>query len=148
MWGLLPGPPALISPCFGCLAAAREEDVSPQLLQKFEELIPAMGLTKAMLAVLPKSGKCWQGGGARTAPLHGDVQDTAHGVLTPLFAFQQISALQPSGEHGQGMPGVPAGMARAEQGLTAPQRLPACLGDLHHFTSACSNSPIVILPCS
>ncbi|NWS43848.1 LCN15 protein, partial [Probosciger aterrimus] len=36
----------------------REQDVSPQLLQKFEELIPAVGLTKAMLAVLPKSGKC------------------------------------------------------------------------------------------
>ncbi|KAM9521860.1 lipocalin-15-like isoform 1-T1 [Guaruba guarouba] len=39
----------------------REQDVSPQLLQKFEELIPTVGLTKAMLAVLPKSGKCWQG---------------------------------------------------------------------------------------
>ncbi|NXD67566.1 LCN15 protein, partial [Eolophus roseicapillus] len=45
-----------------------EQDVSPQLLQKFEELIPAAGLTKAVLAVLPKSGKCWQGRGARTAP--------------------------------------------------------------------------------
>ncbi|NXQ95855.1 LCN15 protein, partial [Sagittarius serpentarius] len=36
----------------------REQDVSPQLLQKFEELIPTMGLTKDMLAVLPKSGEC------------------------------------------------------------------------------------------
>ncbi|XP_057266596.1 lipocalin-15-like isoform X1 [Pezoporus wallicus] len=36
----------------------REQDVSPQLLQKFEELIPAVGLTKAMLAVLPKSDQC------------------------------------------------------------------------------------------
>ncbi|KAM4647689.1 lipocalin-15-like isoform 2-T2 [Amazona ochrocephala] len=36
----------------------REQDVSPQLLQKFEELIPAMGLTKAVLAVLPKSDHC------------------------------------------------------------------------------------------
>ncbi|XP_061208306.1 lipocalin-15-like [Neopsephotus bourkii] len=36
----------------------REEDVSPQLLQKFEELIPTVGLTKAMLAVLPKSDQC------------------------------------------------------------------------------------------
>ncbi|XP_030362556.1 lipocalin-15-like isoform X2 [Strigops habroptila] len=36
----------------------REQDVSPQLLQKFEELIPTVGLTKAMLAVLPKSDQC------------------------------------------------------------------------------------------
>ncbi|NWI90943.1 LCN15 protein, partial [Pitta sordida] len=36
----------------------REQDVSPQLLQKFMELIPTMGLTKDMLAVLPKTGEC------------------------------------------------------------------------------------------
>ncbi|KAK4811527.1 hypothetical protein QYF61_011575, partial [Mycteria americana] len=36
----------------------REQDASPQLLQKFEELIPTTGLTKDMLAVLPKSGEC------------------------------------------------------------------------------------------
>ncbi|XP_074702266.1 lipocalin-15-like isoform X2 [Strix aluco] len=36
----------------------REQDVSPQLLQKFEELIPTMGLTKDMLAILPKSDQC------------------------------------------------------------------------------------------
>ncbi|NXK32220.1 LCN15 protein, partial [Piprites chloris] len=36
----------------------REQDVSPQLLQKFMELIPTMGLTKDMLAILPKSGEC------------------------------------------------------------------------------------------
>ncbi|NWQ64043.1 LCN15 protein, partial [Neopipo cinnamomea] len=36
----------------------REQDVSPQLLQKFTELIPTMGLTKDMLAILPKSGEC------------------------------------------------------------------------------------------
>ncbi|KFR04325.1 Lipocalin, partial [Nipponia nippon] len=41
----------------------REQDVSPQLLQKLEELIPTMGLTKDMLAVLPKSGKCQEGVG-------------------------------------------------------------------------------------
>ncbi|NXQ00326.1 LCN15 protein, partial [Vidua macroura] len=35
----------------------REQDVSPQLLQKFMELIPIMGLTKDMLAILPKSGE-------------------------------------------------------------------------------------------
>ncbi|NXM63939.1 LCN15 protein, partial [Illadopsis cleaveri] len=35
----------------------REQDVSPQLLQKFMELIPTMGLTKDMLAILPKSGE-------------------------------------------------------------------------------------------
>ncbi|KAM6047404.1 lipocalin-15-like [Theristicus caerulescens] len=38
----------------------REQDVSPQLLQKFEELIPTVGLTKDMLAVLPKSDQCSQ----------------------------------------------------------------------------------------
>ncbi|NWU09468.1 LCN15 protein, partial [Cephalopterus ornatus] len=36
----------------------REQDVSPQHLQKFTELIPTMGLTKDMLAILPKSGEC------------------------------------------------------------------------------------------
>ncbi|KAJ7409965.1 lipocalin-15-like protein [Pitangus sulphuratus] len=35
----------------------REQDVSPQLLQKFTELIPTMGLTKDMLAILLKSAK-------------------------------------------------------------------------------------------
>lgn len=65
MWGLLLGFLAFTSPHFGSVAAAREQDVSPQLLQKFMELIPTMGLTEDMLAVLPKSGegpKCtgWQ----------------------------------------------------------------------------------------
>ncbi|XP_050190275.1 lipocalin-15-like isoform X4 [Myiozetetes cayanensis] len=36
----------------------RAQDVSPQLLQKFTELIPTMGLTKDMLAILPKSDQC------------------------------------------------------------------------------------------
>ncbi|NXS91065.1 LCN15 protein, partial [Jacana jacana] len=36
----------------------REQDVSPQLLQKFKELMPTMGLTKDMVAILPKSGEC------------------------------------------------------------------------------------------
>ncbi|XP_015500073.1 lipocalin-15-like [Parus major] len=36
----------------------REQDLSPQLLQKFMELIPTMGLTKDMLAILPKSDQC------------------------------------------------------------------------------------------
>ncbi|NXQ92430.1 LCN15 protein, partial [Nyctibius grandis] len=37
----------------------REQDASPQLLQKFKELIPTVrGLTEDMLAVLPKSGEC------------------------------------------------------------------------------------------
>lgn len=31
--------------------------MSPQLLQKFTQLIPTMGLTKDMLAILPKSGE-------------------------------------------------------------------------------------------
>ncbi|NWU69547.1 LCN15 protein, partial [Pterocles burchelli] len=41
----------------------REQNVSPQLLQKFEELIPTVGLTRDMLAVLPKSGECQEGEG-------------------------------------------------------------------------------------
>ncbi|NXT19370.1 LCN15 protein, partial [Syrrhaptes paradoxus] len=41
----------------------REQDASPQLLQKFEKLIPTVGLTRDMLAVLPKSGECQEGGG-------------------------------------------------------------------------------------
>ncbi|NXN99031.1 LCN15 protein, partial [Rhinopomastus cyanomelas] len=36
----------------------REQEVTPQLLHKFEELIPTMGLTMDMLAILPKSGEC------------------------------------------------------------------------------------------
>ncbi|NXK06437.1 LCN15 protein, partial [Herpetotheres cachinnans] len=44
----------------------REQDVSPQLLQKFKELIPTVGLTKDMLAVLPKSGECQEGMGWHT----------------------------------------------------------------------------------
>ncbi|NXU22294.1 LCN15 protein, partial [Thalassarche chlororhynchos] len=42
----------------GMQLLTREQDVSPQLLQKFKELIPTMGLTKDMLAVLPKTGEC------------------------------------------------------------------------------------------
>ncbi|XP_023793775.1 lipocalin-15-like isoform X2 [Cyanistes caeruleus] len=36
----------------------REQDLSPQLLQKFMELILTVGLTKDMLAILPKSDQC------------------------------------------------------------------------------------------
>ncbi|NXM31708.1 LCN15 protein, partial [Oxyruncus cristatus] len=36
----------------------REQYVSPQLLQKFMELIPTVGLTKDTLAILPNSGEC------------------------------------------------------------------------------------------
>ncbi|XP_066188683.1 lipocalin-15-like isoform X2 [Sylvia atricapilla] len=36
----------------------REQDVSPQLLQRFMELIPTIGLTEDMLAILPKSDQC------------------------------------------------------------------------------------------
>ncbi|XP_071673512.1 lipocalin-15-like [Patagioenas fasciata] len=36
----------------------REQDMSPQLLQKFKELIPAAGLNKDLLVVLPKSDQC------------------------------------------------------------------------------------------
>ncbi|NXD83055.1 LCN15 protein, partial [Halcyon senegalensis] len=39
----------------------RGQDMSPQLLQKFTELIPTMGLTQDMLAILPKSGECQEG---------------------------------------------------------------------------------------
>ncbi|NXP04915.1 LCN15 protein, partial [Thinocorus orbignyianus] len=41
----------------------REQDTSPQLLQKFQELIPTVGLTKDMVAILPKSGECPEGVG-------------------------------------------------------------------------------------
>ncbi|NXF29969.1 LCN15 protein, partial [Nyctibius bracteatus] len=45
----------------------REQDVSPQLLQKFKELIPTVkGLTEDMLAVLPQSGECQEGAGWHT----------------------------------------------------------------------------------
>ncbi|NXN60815.1 LCN15 protein, partial [Rynchops niger] len=37
---------------------AREQDASPQLLQKFKELVPTVGLTQDMVAILPKSGEC------------------------------------------------------------------------------------------
>lgn len=63
VWGSLLGPLTLTSPHFGCLAAAREQNMSPQLLQKFKELIPTMGLTKDMLAILPKLGECQEGTG-------------------------------------------------------------------------------------
>ncbi|NXC72448.1 LCN15 protein, partial [Anhinga anhinga] len=36
----------------------REQDVSPQVLENFKELIPTVGLTKDILTVLPKSGEC------------------------------------------------------------------------------------------
>ncbi|NXL36263.1 LCN15 protein, partial [Glaucidium brasilianum] len=46
----------------------REQDMSPQLLQKFEELIPTMGLTKDMLAIPPKSGERQEGRGYTHSP--------------------------------------------------------------------------------
>ncbi|XP_051492842.1 lipocalin-15-like isoform X2 [Apus apus] len=36
----------------------REQDVSPQLLQKFRGFIPSVGLTEDMLTILPKSDEC------------------------------------------------------------------------------------------
>ncbi|NXE11810.1 LCN15 protein, partial [Lophotis ruficrista] len=41
----------------GLQLLTREQDAGPQLLQKFKELIPTMGLTEDMLAILPKSGE-------------------------------------------------------------------------------------------
>ncbi|NXW33926.1 LCN15 protein, partial [Phaetusa simplex] len=41
----------------------REQDASPQLLQKFKELVPTVGLTQDMVAILPKSGECQEGAG-------------------------------------------------------------------------------------
>ncbi|NWR65003.1 LCN15 protein, partial [Bucorvus abyssinicus] len=41
----------------------RERDVSPQLLKKFQELIPTTGLSQDMLAILPQSGECQVGMG-------------------------------------------------------------------------------------
>ncbi|XP_010136840.1 PREDICTED: lipocalin-15, partial [Buceros rhinoceros silvestris] len=47
----------------------REQDVSPQLLKKFKELIPSTGLSQDMLAILPQSGECQAGVGWYTQPL-------------------------------------------------------------------------------
>lgn len=69
MWGWLLGFLALTSPHSVCVAAAREQDVRPQLLQKFMELIPTMGLTEDMLAILPKSGEWPKGTGWQLWPL-------------------------------------------------------------------------------
>ncbi|XP_058709362.1 lipocalin-15-like isoform X2 [Poecile atricapillus] len=77
---------------------SREQDLSPQLLQKFMELIPTMGLTKDMLVILPKSGEWPKGTGWQLWPLCMGAQGVANGTLTPLFAFQQISAPGTSAE--------------------------------------------------
>ncbi|KFO99094.1 Lipocalin, partial [Calypte anna] len=45
-------------PSTGLQLLTRDQNVSPQLLQKFKELIPSMGLAEEMLAVLPASGEC------------------------------------------------------------------------------------------
>ncbi|XP_068771432.1 lipocalin-15-like isoform X2 [Struthio camelus] len=47
----------------------RGQDVDPQLLKKFKELYPTMGLTDDMLVVMPKSGECQQGRQGDTYPL-------------------------------------------------------------------------------
>ncbi|NXY92828.1 LCN15 protein, partial [Alcedo cyanopectus] len=39
----------------------REQNMIPELLQKLIELIPSVGLTQDMLAILPQSGKCQEG---------------------------------------------------------------------------------------
>ncbi|XP_053940300.1 lipocalin-15-like [Cuculus canorus] len=36
----------------------REQDASPELLEKFKHLLPTMGLTEDMLAILPKTDQC------------------------------------------------------------------------------------------
>ncbi|NXJ79046.1 LCN15 protein, partial [Trogon melanurus] len=41
----------------------RGQDVTPQLLEKFKELIPTVGLAEDMLAILPESGECREGTG-------------------------------------------------------------------------------------
>ncbi|NXT57113.1 LCN15 protein, partial [Pluvianellus socialis] len=41
----------------------REQDASTQLLQKFKERLPTVGLTEDMMAILPKSGECQEGTG-------------------------------------------------------------------------------------
>ncbi|KFO76023.1 Lipocalin, partial [Cuculus canorus] len=41
----------------------REQDASPELLEKFKHLLPTMGLTEDMLAILPKTGECQEGAG-------------------------------------------------------------------------------------
>lgn len=69
MWGWLLAFPPLASPHFGCVPAVREQDVSPQLLHKFMELIPTVGLTEDMLDILPKSGEWPEGTGWQLWPL-------------------------------------------------------------------------------
>ncbi|NWX15560.1 LCN15 protein, partial [Aegotheles bennettii] len=55
-------------PSAGMQLLTREQDASPQLLQRFKELIPTVGLTEEALAVLPKSGECQEGTGWHSWP--------------------------------------------------------------------------------
>lgn len=90
--GLTAGSPVLTNPLFVCLAAAREQDVSPQLLQKFKELIPTVGLNKDMLVILPKSGECQGGAGWHTRPLCVGMLCGGSGHAHPLcFSTDQCS---------------------------------------------------------
>ncbi|NXE19652.1 LCN15 protein, partial [Ardeotis kori] len=47
----------------GLQLLTREQDAGPQLLEKFRELIPTMGLTEDMLAILPQSSERRDGAG-------------------------------------------------------------------------------------
>lgn len=75
--------------------------MSPQVLQRFMELLPTMGLTTDMLAILPKTGEWPKAQGGSCSPSAWGLcaaQGAANGTLTPLFAFQQINASMTSGE--------------------------------------------------
>ncbi|XP_061867649.1 lipocalin-15-like isoform X2 [Colius striatus] len=89
----------------GLQLLTRGQHVSPQLLQRFQELLPTVGLTKDMLAVLPKSGECQEGAEWAHWPAAWG-WDTAHGiahdVLTPLLSNRPV-------QQGQQLKGLRAG---------------------------------------
>lgn len=113
--------------------------MSPQLLQKFKELIPTMGLTKDMLAILPKSGECQEGTGWHAQPfcmgtLHGD---SGH---CPWYVCSRFSLLFNRSVHLGHQVSVAGGSQvslMAWPGLSRdsqhPREAPTCLGALHHI---------------
>uniref|UniRef100_A0A669Q3X4 Lipocalin/cytosolic fatty-acid binding domain-containing protein n=1 Tax=Phasianus colchicus TaxID=9054 RepID=A0A669Q3X4_PHACC len=68
----------------------RNQDMSPQLLQKFKKLFHSVGLTEDMLVVLPHSGECQKGGGIRVLSVWGCSSGTQHlqcGPCSSLFSL-------------------------------------------------------------
>lgn len=150
MWGWLLGFLALTSPHFGCMAAAREQDVSPQLLQKFMQLIPPMGLTKDMLAILPKSGEWPEDTGWQVWPL---CVGTAQGLRVLPMAHSPLSLLSDRSMHQghqvsvarESCDSLPA-WSPAEQGLAGPGRFPTCLRALSPWPCPALTGRLPVLP--